>query len=121
MERAIETLLGSYLLIRVFGSNASSRYRGFTGDLYINSIYLSFFYVASGFFVSTLYFGLWRRSDNPVIQSSILAGAFIFHLVLFLFLGQIDLDSLAILVFFGATIVFLSNFAGSVFFDRIRS
>lgn len=121
LERLIEIILGAYLLLQVYGTNASSTYPGIVGDLYMNAIYVSFFYIASGFVISTLYFGLWKRVDNLAIQSLIMTGAFLTHLFLIMLLGRIDSSRLSILAFYGATIITLTSFTGSLIFKRIRS
>src|SRR3954468_7608158 len=87
LERSIEIVLGAYLLFNLFGTNGSSSHPGLLGDLYLNAIYVLFFYAASGFIVSTIYFGLWRRFTNPAIQSAALGGCFLAHLSLFTLLG----------------------------------
>lgn len=119
LERAIEIALGSYMLLIVFGTNASSSYSGTAGDLYINAIYILFFYIASGFIVSAILFGLWRRSTAPFVQSAVLTGCFLVHMLLFMLIGRMDLEDLAPLVLFGAGVIALSNFAGSLLLSRM--
>ncbi|MEQ1549245.1 MAG: hypothetical protein ABL918_11465 [Chakrabartia sp.] len=113
LERVIEVALGAYLLLRIFGTNASYQYSGNTGDLYVNMIYLSLFYIASGFIFSTLYFGLFKRFYSIVTQCFVMGCAFLAHLGLFLLLGRINPNKLLVLAFFGASIVVLSSIVGS--------
>lgn len=118
VERAIEIISGAFILLGVFGTNSNSRYPGVAGDLYINSIFVLGFYIASGFVVSTIYFGLAKRIGNPVLQSGAMAGYFLVHVLLFMLIGRIEPAKIAVVALLGAGAVALASFVGSVLLGR---
>jgi hypothetical protein len=112
-ERVSEFVFGSCVVFLVFGSSKNAGHPGIIGDIYLGVVAVSFFYVASGYAASTIFFGLIRRSANSMRQSTIMACLFAAHLVAFVVLiGGGELQHGWLLAAIAIPIVWLVNFLG---------
>ena len=114
VERILEIFAGSVVALAIFGSNFSYRFPGVIGDLWLNFIYVLFFFVVSGYVVSAFYFGLIRRSRRPEVQAAFMTVIFLAHFTVFAILSAaIDFRTAVGIGSLGALCVAIVNYFGA--------
>lgn len=110
-EKIIEIVCGSVILLVLLGTNSSPRWPGPGGDLILNSSYVVFFMVASGYVFSSFWAAFaWRAYRWRVALKAALFSA---HAGVFLFvLGRFDPAIAVRVLLLGATGAALAALAG---------
>lgn len=111
IERSIELVLGACLLL-FMGPNANGRPFADPKDFRQDIWMVAFFFVASGYIISTAWFGAVRRSENVVRQSWVNVALFSAHGLLFLVLAHGEFARFLLTVVVGACVVAFSSLVG---------
>ena len=112
IERAMEMLLAAATVLFVYGPSNDTRFTGVLGELYIATVAVSFFYIASGYVFTTLFLRVFARPRRLAFQVFAMTSAFVAHFLLFLVLSDGGLKRAAMLVSVGVCIVALSTLLG---------
>lgn len=106
-ERATEIAFASYLLSFVFGGHEGLGWRDLILEVW-------FFYLATGYIVSTLVFGVIIRNAEVTLQGTTMVAVFLVHASALMFVfGHFEAQTAARILVFGACIVALCNLVGS--------
>ena len=119
IERSIELVLGACLLL-FMGPNASGRPFADPEDFRQDIWLVAFFFVASGYSISTAWFGAIRRSSNIVRQSWINVALFSAHAILFVILAHVEIARFSLTVVLGVCVVAFSSLVGGSLRTLIR-
>jgi hypothetical protein len=107
VERTTEIALASYLLSFVFGGHEGLGWRDLT-------LVVWFFYLATGYIVSTLVFGVFKRNADVTCQGTTMVTVFLVHASALLFVfGHFEAQEASRILVFGSCIVALCNLLGS--------
>jgi hypothetical protein len=113
LERAAELFAGAVLALIIFGRSSSPMGATLLGELKLNLIGFSFFYVASGYIVSCIAFGLLSPRRRPWVHGASMAAIFLAHAAIFFLFttGGFAFPILALVA--GAGVVAFVNTAGT--------
>ena len=118
IQRVCELLLGAALALAILGPNARGGEGGTLEDLRQNLYFVLFFFVTSGYLVTTALICFSRRVGGPVLRSWMNVGLFLIHIVGFLALtAQLYSKRMMMVVVFGVTVVAFSSLIG----ESVRS
>jgi peptidoglycan/LPS O-acetylase OafA/YrhL len=107
--RSIECLFGSIILLVVLGGN--SAHSRFINDILENSVFVFFFFVLSGYLITSLCMAM-IVNVNILRRVSLNIGLFVLHATGFLYLAEVNFNSSALIILFGVFAVGLSTVLG---------
>ncbi len=113
LERAAELLTGAILAYLVFGPSNFPPGSGLAGEIRVGLVAVSFFYVASGYIISCVAFGLLTPRRKPLLHGATMAALFLAHSLVFSLFIAGGAFFPVLLIIGGAIAVFAFNAAGT--------